>query len=170
MGSSSDPNQSNIDGAFTGSSATGRNISFPVFISPIPVATRSKVWVWGCLLTGIVGSKLGGMNICLLLGFWVCCRVEFSAAGWSLVQRNPTCFECDLRFSTMRRLTLSRAVERRRKVCNTLPSLKKYKNIFRNWFIFIFSFDEVLQTKLAFYCFLLSAVFNKTNNNNNNIY
>lgn len=33
----------------------------------IPVATRSKVRVFGCLLAGIVGSNpAGGMDICAL--------------------------------------------------------------------------------------------------------
>jgi hypothetical protein len=34
---------------------------------PIPVAARSKAWVCGRSLTGIVGSNLtGGMDVCLL--------------------------------------------------------------------------------------------------------
>jgi hypothetical protein len=60
-------------------------------IMPIPVAARSKAWVYGHSLTGIVGSNpYGGMDVCPL---WVlCCQVEVSATGWSLVQRSPT--EC----------------------------------------------------------------------------
>ena len=61
-----------VDGAFAGCSATGLNISCLVFNPPIPVATRSKMWVCGRLITWIAGSKLGCMNICLLLGFCVC--------------------------------------------------------------------------------------------------
>jgi len=55
----------NIDGAFNCCSETVRNISFLVLIPPLPVATRCKMWVWGLLFAGIVGSKLGGINICL---------------------------------------------------------------------------------------------------------
>jgi len=34
---------------------------------PIPVAARSKVWVYGRLLAGIVASSpAGGMDVCLL--------------------------------------------------------------------------------------------------------
>jgi hypothetical protein len=81
-----------IDRAFTGCSEIGRNISCLVFNPPIPVATLSKMWVCGRLLTGIVGSKLRGMNICLLVGFCVCCQVEFSATGRSLAQVSPTLY------------------------------------------------------------------------------
>jgi hypothetical protein len=36
---------------------------------PIPTAARSKAWVYGRSLTGIVGSNpAGGMDVCLL---WV---------------------------------------------------------------------------------------------------
>ena len=65
-------------GAFTGCSATGRNISFLVFIPLTPMATRSKMLVFDPLLTGIVGSKFGCMN---LLGFCVCCKAVVSATG-----------------------------------------------------------------------------------------
>jgi hypothetical protein len=35
--------------------------------SPIPVAARSKGWVYGRSLAGIVGSNpAGGMDVCLL--------------------------------------------------------------------------------------------------------
>jgi hypothetical protein len=34
---------------------------------PIPVAVRSKAWVYGRSLTGIVGSNLaGGMDVCVV--------------------------------------------------------------------------------------------------------
>ena len=40
------------------------NIILPVLL---PVAARSKAWVWGRSLAVIVGSKTaGGMDICLL--------------------------------------------------------------------------------------------------------
>ena len=60
----------------------------------MPVATRSKALMCGRLLPGIVGSNpAAGMEVCLL---WrvVCCQVEISAMGRSLVQRSPT--ECDV--------------------------------------------------------------------------
>jgi len=55
---------------------------------PIPVAARSKAWVSGRSLDGILDSNpAGGMDVCV-----VCCQIEVSASGWSLVQRSPT--EC----------------------------------------------------------------------------
>ena len=54
---------------------------------PIPVAERSKARVCGTSLAGIAGSNpAGGMDVCLLCV--VCCRVEISATGRSLVQRS----------------------------------------------------------------------------------
>jgi hypothetical protein len=45
---------------------------------PTSMAARSKAWVCGRSLVGIVGSNSdGGMNVCLLLGV-VCCQVEVS--------------------------------------------------------------------------------------------
>jgi hypothetical protein len=58
--------------------------------SPIPVAERSKAWVCGRSFTGIVGSKPAGGHGCLSIVSVVCCQVEVSASGWSLVQRSPT--------------------------------------------------------------------------------
>jgi hypothetical protein len=87
------------------------------------VATRSKMWVCGRLLTGIERSKLGDMNISLSLGFCMCCEAEISGTGRSLVQRRHTLCgmsECYLDTATMRRPTLTRAVEPRRKICNPL--------------------------------------------------
>jgi hypothetical protein len=56
------------------------------------VAVRSKAWVCGRSLTGILGSNPAGGHGCLSLVSVVCCQVEVSATGWSLVQRSPT--EC----------------------------------------------------------------------------
>jgi len=44
--------------------------------------------------------------VCLCLVIVVCCQVEVSVSGWSLVHRNPIDFgasECDREASTMRR-------------------------------------------------------------------
>ena len=69
---------------------------------PIPVAPRSKSCVCSFSLAGIAGSNpVGGLDVCL-----VCCQVEVSATGRSLVQRNPTesgVSECDLQNSYKRR-------------------------------------------------------------------
>ena len=46
-----------------------------------------KVWVCGCFLAGIVGSTFAGVWVSV-----VCCQVEVSATGRSLVQRSRT--EC----------------------------------------------------------------------------
>jgi hypothetical protein len=71
---------------------------------PIPVATPSKAWVCGRLLAGIAGSNTAGfMHVCV-----VCCQVEVSETGRSLVQRSPTdcdVSECVLEASPMRRPT-----------------------------------------------------------------
>jgi hypothetical protein len=57
----------------------------------MPVTVRSKAWMCGRSLTRIVGSNpTGGMDVSLVSV--VCCQVEVSATGWSLVQRSPT--EC----------------------------------------------------------------------------
>jgi hypothetical protein len=56
---------------------------------PIPVAARSKSLVCGRALAGIVGSNpTRGMDVCLVQ--YLCCQVEVSATGRSLVQRSPT--------------------------------------------------------------------------------
>jgi len=52
------------------------------------VPVRSKVWVCGHSLVGIVGLNLdGAMDVCLLRVMF--CQVEVSALGRSFVQRNP---------------------------------------------------------------------------------
>jgi hypothetical protein len=64
---------------------------------PIPVAVHSKSLVCGCLLAGImVSNPAGGLDVSLVS--FVCCRVDVSTTGRSLVQRSPTdCVvsECD---------------------------------------------------------------------------
>jgi hypothetical protein len=49
--------------------------------SPIPVAARSKAWVYGRSLTGIVGSNPVDGHGCLSVVSVVCCQVEVSASG-----------------------------------------------------------------------------------------
>jgi hypothetical protein len=72
--------------------------------NPIPVTAPSKASVCGRSLAGIVCSNpAGGMDVCLVSV--VCCQVEVSATGWSLVQRSPTecgVSECDREASTRR--------------------------------------------------------------------
>ena len=56
---------------------------------PVPVAARSKASVCGRSSTEIVGSNpTGGIDVCVLLSV-VCCQVEVTASGLSLVQRSP---------------------------------------------------------------------------------
>jgi hypothetical protein len=58
---------------------------------------------------------------CLSLLYVVCCQVEVSASGLSLVQRNPTecgVSECDREASTMRRPWPTRAVKLWKKKCS----------------------------------------------------
>jgi hypothetical protein len=57
---------------------------------PIPTAARSKEWVRSRSLAGIAGSNPTGMYWCLSLVNVVFYQVDFSATGWSLVQRSPT--------------------------------------------------------------------------------
>jgi hypothetical protein len=74
---------------------------------PIPVAVRSKVSVYGRSLTGIVGSNPSeGMDVSLVSV--VCCQVEVSATGWSLVQRTPT--ECGVSKVSDREASTNEAV------------------------------------------------------------
>jgi len=61
---------------------------------PISVAARSKAWVYGRSLAGIVGSNPAGAWMSVLSV--VCCQVEVSATGWSLVQRGPTDYDASL--------------------------------------------------------------------------
>jgi len=60
------------------------------FCVPIPVAARSRAWVCGRSLAGMVVSKpAGGMDVCVLCVCvcvcvyvcFVCCQVEVSASG-----------------------------------------------------------------------------------------
>ena len=57
-------------------------------------------------LPGIEGSNpIGSMDVCLLFSV-VCCQVEVSVMGWSIIQRSPTecgVSECDREVSIMRR-------------------------------------------------------------------
>jgi hypothetical protein len=56
-----------------------------VVMRPIPVAARCAAK----RLAGIVGSNpTGGMDVCLVQ--CLCCQVEVSATGRSVVQRTPT--------------------------------------------------------------------------------
>ena len=61
------------------------------------MAARSKAWVCGRSLTGIAGSNPArGMDASDVSV--VCCHVEVSASGRSLVRRSPTecgVSECD---------------------------------------------------------------------------
>jgi hypothetical protein len=62
------------------------------------VAVRFKAKVCGRSLNRIVDSNPTGGHGCLSLVSVVCCLVEVSATGWSLVQRSPTecgVSECD---------------------------------------------------------------------------
>ena len=52
-------------------------------------------WVCGRSLSGIAGSNTAGGHGCLSLMNVVCCQVEVSAMGSSLVQNSPTeCVVC----------------------------------------------------------------------------
>ena len=54
----------------------------------MPVALRSKAWVCVLSVAGVTGSKpAGGMDVCFFMNV-VCCHVQVSATGRSLVQRS----------------------------------------------------------------------------------
>jgi hypothetical protein len=69
-------------------------------------ARRSRWRVYGRSLAAFAGSNtVEGMDVCLRVSV-VCCQVEVSATGRSLVQRRSTEFgvsECDLESSTKRK-------------------------------------------------------------------
>jgi len=52
---------------------------------PVPVATRSKLYVCGRSPAEIVGSNPARGHGCLSLVSVVCCQVEVSTTSWSLV-------------------------------------------------------------------------------------
>jgi len=55
-----------------------------------PVAARSKTWICCRPLGGVAGPNSAGGDGCLSLASVICCQVQVSASGWSLVQRSPT--------------------------------------------------------------------------------
>jgi hypothetical protein len=60
-----------------------------IIIIPTPIAARSKTWVCGRLLAGIVGPNSERGHGCLSVVSVVCCQIEVSATGRSLIQRSP---------------------------------------------------------------------------------
>ena len=84
---------------------------------PIPVAEPSKAWVYGRSLVGTAGSNPAeGMAVSAVIV--LCCQVEVSASGWSLVQRSPTecgVSECDREASKGEAMTRIRAEESQEK-------------------------------------------------------
>ena len=63
---------------------------------PIRVAAPSQAWIYGRSFAGIAGSNPAELCILSLVSL-VCCYVQVSASGWSIVQRSPTeCSGCNL--------------------------------------------------------------------------
>jgi len=60
----------------------------------MPAAERSKARVCCCSLAGVAGSNPAWWHVCLSLVSVVCCQIEVSATGQSLVQRSRT--DCDV--------------------------------------------------------------------------
>jgi hypothetical protein len=58
----------------------------------LPVAARSKAWVYGRSLAANGGFESRRVHRGLYVFSFVCCQVEVSATGRSLLQRSPT--EC----------------------------------------------------------------------------
>jgi hypothetical protein len=63
-----------------------------ICVVSIPVAARPKLWVCGHSLSGVAGSKPIGGHGCLSSLSVVCCQVQASASGRSLVQVSPAKF------------------------------------------------------------------------------
>jgi hypothetical protein len=61
-------------------------------VQPVPVTVWSKAWVWGRSLFGVFGFESCWRHESVSLVSVVCCQVQVSATGWSVVQRIPT--EC----------------------------------------------------------------------------
>jgi hypothetical protein len=64
-------------------------------VSPVPVAERFKAGSAAASIAGTVGSN--PPESCLFLANIICCEVEDSATGRSLVQRSPA--DCDVPLS-----------------------------------------------------------------------
>jgi hypothetical protein len=62
--------------------------------SPIPVAALSETSVCGCSLPGDCGFESPLEHGCLSFVSVVCCQIEVSATGRSLVQGIPTDVVC----------------------------------------------------------------------------
>jgi hypothetical protein len=62
----------------------------------IPVAARSKAWVWGRSLARIAGSNSAGSMDILSLVSVVGREVDVPASSRSLVQRSPTDWDASL--------------------------------------------------------------------------
>ena len=70
------------------------------------MSARSKAWVCGRTVAGITGSTAPGTWKSVFFVSVVCCEVEVSASGWSLVQRSPIecgVSECDRQASITRK-------------------------------------------------------------------
>ena len=86
------------------------------------MAVRCKAWVCGHSLAGIVGSNPAENMGCLSVVSVVCCHVEVSASGRSLVQRYlpSVCVcvsECHLETSTIRTPRPPRGLSSHEKKC-----------------------------------------------------
>jgi hypothetical protein len=89
----------------------------------MPVAERSKVRDCGRWDFGFESLRQHG---CLPLVGVVCCQVEVSATGRSLVQRSPT--DCDVSFVSSRKLKNEAALDG----VGLLRQRKRGKKILRN--------------------------------------
>ena len=95
---------------------------------------------------------------CLSLVSVVCCQVDVSASGWSLVQRSPSDWgvsDCDLKTSTMRSKT-TRAVQPWKKI--GIAALVWLFTLFRgifspNWYKPVFYTFEAFHCKATFLLF-----------------
>ena len=81
---------------------------------PLPMASRFMASVCDCFLSLGLWVRISPWHERLSLLILMCCQVEVSVTGWSLVQRSASkhgVYVCDLKTWTLRRPRKRRAVE-----------------------------------------------------------
>jgi hypothetical protein len=100
------------------------------------------------LSCGFVVARLLGLQVRTQQEAWmfsvvsvVCCQVEVSASGWSLIRKTLTecvASECDLKTSKMKRFRLTRAVEPKKLIVIFSNCLNMLHDNKENWRVALF--------------------------------
>jgi hypothetical protein len=123
------------------------NYVFYCYVSPIPVAVGSEVWVYGSSLAGIVGSNpAGGMDVYLC---WVLC------VSWSSLRRADHSSR-EVLPNVMRRCVWSRHLKNEEAMARVAPQPNKNKYRYVYIFLFLCMFCSVLC--ILFHCVVLCNV------------